>query len=493
MSRELRILILEDVSTDAELMADELRESGLAFTPLHVADRPGYVRALAEFSPDLILSDYAMPSFDGLSALRIARETAGDIPFLFVSGAVGEERAIELLREGATDYVLKDRLSRLGPAVSRALKEVAERRERQRCEIALQESESSYRTIFENTGTATLLIEDYETILLANRQFELLSGFSRAEVEGRKLWKEFVHRDDLPRARDRRRAPRPEPGAPAASWELRVIDRRGRVLDVLARIAAIPRTRRVVVSLLDITHLKEAEQEIRATNERLRSLTSELVMMEDRERRRIAVELHDQIAQTLALAKLETDALSSRAAGSALEPSCGRIGDLLHESIRQTRSLMREISPSVLYELGLAEAILWLADQFQAKHGLEVAVTNGLGDGKIDQDLQVLLFRAVRELLMNVVKHAGTGRAEVSLQRSGESLSLTVRDEGAGIGAAGAESEAGGGFGLLSIRERVLHLGGRFEIESEEDRGTVVRLSVAGTRGKKRPRRRGER
>jgi len=480
MSSELRILILEDVTTDFELIVDELQESGFVFTAEHVATRPDYVHAISTFSPDLILSDYALPSFDGMSALKIAQENCSDVPFIFVSGAVGEEKAIELLTEGATDYVLKHRLSRLGPAVSRALKEVAERRERQRIETALRDSETYYRTIFENTGTATIISENYETILLANRQFELLSGFSMAEIEGRKTWQEFIHPEDRAKARDRRRTRRTKTDRQAAAWEFRVINRQGEILNVIAKIATIPATRRIVISLLDVTALKQAEQKILATNDMLRFLTSELVMAEERERRRISIELHDQIAQTLALAKLETDSVLNQASGSGLEAPLARIGDLLRQSIQQTRSLMRDISPSVLYELGFAEAVLWLADQYQSKHGLQVVVENGLGKGRIDQDLQVFLFRALRELLMNVVKHARVERAFVTLQQAGESVVMSVRDDGSGFNfreiPQGARDH--GGFGLFSLRERVRYLGGRFEIESQRGQGTLVRLLV---------------
>ncbi|RPJ04550.1 MAG: response regulator, partial [Deltaproteobacteria bacterium] len=127
MNRDLRILILEDVPTDAELIQFELTESGTTFTPRCVAERASYLDALDEFCPDIILSDYSLPSFDGISAMKLAQEKCADVPFIFVSGALGEETAIELLKQGATDYVLKNRLSRLGPAVSRALLEVRER------------------------------------------------------------------------------------------------------------------------------------------------------------------------------------------------------------------------------------------------------------------------------------------------------------------------------------------------------------------------------
>ena len=143
MNGDLRILILEDVPTDAELIQFELTEAGTIFTPMCVMDRESYLRALDEFSPDIILSDYSLPSFDGLSALKIAVSKCPDLPFIFVSGALGEETAIELLKQGATDYVLKSRLSRLTPAVTRALQEVEERKERQAAQEALKKREQA--------------------------------------------------------------------------------------------------------------------------------------------------------------------------------------------------------------------------------------------------------------------------------------------------------------------------------------------------------------
>src|SRR3990172_6823423 len=127
MEGELKVLILDDVPTDAELMKFELTEAGLTFSARRVETEVDFVKALDELHPAVVLSDYSLPTFDGLSALRIAIEKHPDLPFIFVSGALGEELAIELLKKGATDYVLKDRLSRLAPAVSRALQEVHER------------------------------------------------------------------------------------------------------------------------------------------------------------------------------------------------------------------------------------------------------------------------------------------------------------------------------------------------------------------------------
>lgn len=137
----LNILLLEDSPLDAELAISTLKSGGLSFRATRVETRDDYIAALCTGEYDLILADYALPSFDGVSALRIAAAQVPDVPFIFVSGSIGEELAIECLKQGATDYVLKDRLVRLVPCVKRAMKEVRERRDRRRAEDALMHNE----------------------------------------------------------------------------------------------------------------------------------------------------------------------------------------------------------------------------------------------------------------------------------------------------------------------------------------------------------------
>jgi signal transduction histidine kinase len=136
---KLRLLLLEDSPLDAELIVTHLAEGGFDCDASRVQTRADFEAALAGDCPDLILADFLMPSFDGVTALKMAQERCPDVPFLFVSGAMGEEVAIETLKSGATDYVLKQRLERLVPAVRRALREAAERAERRRLEEALRQ------------------------------------------------------------------------------------------------------------------------------------------------------------------------------------------------------------------------------------------------------------------------------------------------------------------------------------------------------------------
>ena len=151
----LRILNLEDSPLDAELVQAHLTEGGISCELVRVQTRSDFAAALEEGGFDLILADYALPNFDGLSALEMVRKICPEVPFILISGALGEEVAIETLKRGAADYVLKQRLERLVPAVRRALHEAEERSARARAEEALRRSEQQFRTLVEQIPAAT--------------------------------------------------------------------------------------------------------------------------------------------------------------------------------------------------------------------------------------------------------------------------------------------------------------------------------------------------
>jgi PAS domain S-box-containing protein len=183
----LRILNLEDSENDAELNGAMLSARWPECQLVRVDNRQDYLVALEQGNIDVILSDYTMPGFDGRTALSLAREKRPEIPFLFVSGTIGEDSAIEALKNGATDYVLKHRLMRLIPAVDRALREAAERAERERAEEAMRQSEYKYRELFESLSDAAFLADEKSgKIIDTNRCAEILLGCPRAEILGRK-------------------------------------------------------------------------------------------------------------------------------------------------------------------------------------------------------------------------------------------------------------------------------------------------------------------
>jgi two-component system cell cycle sensor histidine kinase/response regulator CckA len=165
---QLRILILEDAPMDAELVEYELRRSSIPFEARRVETREGFLRELDAFRPDLILSDYTLPRFDGMAALDIARERAPTVPFLIVTGSVNEETAVGCMKAGATDYLLKSNLARIGPAIEAALARVQARTEKARAEEALRRSEANLRAIFNTSLQAFVLVDRDGTIQALN-------------------------------------------------------------------------------------------------------------------------------------------------------------------------------------------------------------------------------------------------------------------------------------------------------------------------------------
>ncbi|MCX5795913.1 MAG: sensor histidine kinase [Elusimicrobia bacterium] len=204
--------------------------------------------------------------------------------------------------------------------------------------------------------------------------------------------------------------------------------------------------------------------------EQLRCLAAQLSLTEERERRALAADLHDHIGQTLAAARLKLSALAGTRETEAVRA-------LLDEAIQYTRSLTFELSSPVLYELGLAPALEQLAERMQEKHGLGIEVHDDGAAKPMDDEVRVVLFKAVRELLMNVVKHARAGRATVALRKVDRAVEISVADDGVGCSAEQAAASAGsGGFGLFSIREGLRHCGGEFAIRPRAGRGTEATL-----------------
>jgi PAS domain S-box-containing protein len=156
----IKILLVEDVELDAELTEYELKHAKIDYISKRVEEEIDFRRELVEFNPDLILADHSLPNFDGVSALKIARVESPSTPFIFVSGKIGEDFAVEMLKEGATDYVLKSNLPKLPHAVQRALKEYNEKFELQKAQAALLESENKYRTLFEKNKNPIIVFDE---------------------------------------------------------------------------------------------------------------------------------------------------------------------------------------------------------------------------------------------------------------------------------------------------------------------------------------------
>lgn len=182
-NKKLRILMLEDVAADAELVEHQLQRGGILFSSKRVDTKEGFLKELRDFSPDLILADYSLPQFDGMSALAIAQEQSPEVPFILITGTMGEEFAIETLKKGATDYVLKQRLSRLVPSVKRALREVEEKIELKRAEERLR----LLTSVVEQASEGVAVVDLEGNLLFLNDAFAIMHGYTPDELIGKHL------------------------------------------------------------------------------------------------------------------------------------------------------------------------------------------------------------------------------------------------------------------------------------------------------------------
>jgi signal transduction histidine kinase len=242
----------------------------------------------------------------------------------------------------------------------------------------------------------------------------------------------------------------------------------------------------VTITFVDITESKRnaetLEQRVLERTTQLRALTVELSLAEERERRALAQDLHDDLGQVLAAAKIKLGTLAKLEHAEEMKKRCGDIASLLDRAHASIRSLTFQLSPPVLSELGLVPALEWLADEMRRLYDLQIKVLDDGIKKKLDTSVSVILFRAVRELLSNVAKHAKVSRAKVTIRRQGKQIVIQVRDEGIGLHQAKraklSKKNTAQRFGLLSVRERLHYIGGEMRLESVPGDGTLVTLTA---------------
>jgi PAS domain S-box-containing protein len=352
--------------------------------------------------------------------------------------------------------------------------------ERKRTEDALRQAEGKYRNLFENAIEGIFQTTPEGAFISANPALARIHGYDSPEELihtvtdiGAQLYVDSSLRSELTRLLTEREVVR--------GFEAQVYSKDGSRIWISLNIKAVHDTDgRLLLyegTIQDITERKRTEEKVRLYEEQLRSLISELSLVEEKERRRIATDLHDHIGQILALAKIKLESLRETASSTGLAMPLDTIREMIEQAIHYTRTLTFELSPPVLYELGFEAAVEWLTEQIQEQHGILVDFEDDLQPKPLNNELRILLFKAVRELVINIVKHAQAQRAKVSIRRDGKHIHVLIRDDGYGFDPFKDDpSGKMNGFGLFSIRERLKHFGGSFEIESNPGHGTRVTL-----------------
>lgn len=462
----LRFVLLEDDHADAELIQAGLANSGLAIEWLHAVGEKDFSAAIEGRSPDLVLADYTLPGYDGLAALRRVRENWPDVPFVFVSGSLGEERAIDALKSGATDYVLKDRLQRLPAVVQRALAEARDRRERRKAELALDEQRVLLSTLIDNLPDVVYAVDREQHLTIVNRALLDLIKQSRSSVLGEKVTQfaeiadvneegESIDAAILRSGRsqnDRERALLAKDGSRRwwSSSKVPLRDHSGAVVGL-------------VCTSRDVTLRRELEQEI--------------LEISNREQRRLGSDLHDGLGQELTGLSLLLKSLEVQIARETPRylPQLSKITELLAHTIQSTRSLARGLAPVNLERGGLPEALRHLATRCTDMYGLACRFEDRtLRLPELDEGSATHLFRIAQEATTNAARYARAKHIDIELRTTPRKLHLSVTDDGIGLSAGLSQGKPGLGLKIMEYRAHMM--GGTVAFE-EPGEGTRVALA----------------
>ncbi len=357
--------------------------------------------------------------------------------------------------------------------------------EKQRLEQALRESEEKYRSLVEEANVVVLSTDMEGNITFLNPYAQRFFGYAPEEILGRNAIGTIVPTVDTS-GRDLQPVIAAITTHPEdyGHHENENVTRDGRRVWMAWSNQALHDAQGQMVGLLaigvDRTAQRQAEEMLREYRERLRSLASELALAEERERRRIAVGIHDHISQTLALCKMRLGALRRSSLGLAWEEPLSEVEGLVDQVIDHTRTLTFELSPPVLYELGLCPALEWVCEHTTERQGLPCYFEGWPERLPLAEDVRVVLFQGAREALTNVVKHAHASQARMRVWRDEKHVHVAVEDDGVGFDVAcqrqgGSRSAT---FGLFNLQERLHYLGGEATIESVPGQGTRVVLTA---------------
>jgi two-component system sensor histidine kinase UhpB len=474
MAVPLRILILEDDPIDADIVKWALKESLNCI--FHIAvNKEAYALALDEFQPDVILADNALPRFSAKEALEMLLHRAMDIPFILVTGTVSEEFAASIIRMGADDYILKDRLGRLPAAIDTALN-------RKIAEAALKQGEEIRRLIMNAALDAIICVDSSGLIKLWNSQAENMFGWQENEITGKQLTETII--------------PLQYRGAYERDFKDYLQTGKGDVFNKLVEITALHRSGKIFpiefaivpmkggadffcAFIRDITLRKKREEKLRRSYEEIRRLASHLQDVREEERLNMSREIHDELGQQLTVIKMDIGWLKRKLALTESEPVREKLEELnlmADETIKTVRRIAADLRPGLLDELGLGAAIEWHLKEFQKRTGIKVQYNAVSEELPLSGASKTGLFRIVQESLTNVVRYAQAKNVEVRMEKDDDGLLLFIQDDGIGFD---QEKIAGKKtFGFVGMRERTAMMGGSCNISSMPGKGTTITIQV---------------
>ena len=456
MTDVLKVLLVEDSEADAQLLLRELERAALRCESRRVQTAAELERELKAFRPHILLSDFAMPQFNGMAALELWRRSAPDIPFIFVSGEIGELVAVEAMKAGASDYVMKGNLARLAPAIKRELREAQVRHHRRVAEAGLRRAQAMAKLGHVVTAADGAFETWSETL-------PHLIGVQPAQMpKSTRDWLGLVHPEDRPvlRAQSIEAASRGE--RREAEYRLQRgdgawIHLRATMEPLEVGTDAAGRASRWFTTLQEVTEQKRVEQQLAA-------ITRRLITLQEKERRDIARELHDRAGQNLSALSINLARLRGDVPAEDRQAGIGECQGLVEATGLVIQDVLTELKPPMLANYGLVDAVRWHAGDFSRRTGIAVQVRGEELTPRLHPEVEMALFRIAQAALNNVAQHARARQVCISLERAGGRIRFRIEDDGVGFDP--DKALASGRWGLTAMRERAEAIDGRLSLES---------------------------
>lgn len=465
--RALRLLLIEDSEDDEIALLRELEREDYTVDVQRVQSADAMLQALISREWDVIIADYYLPRFGALAALQVIEETGIDLPFIVVSGMVEEDMMVQAMKAGAHDYVYKNNLRRLVPAIERERKEARGRAARRAAEQSRRRSEADFRKLMDHVADGIVTVDKHCVVASFNPAAERLFGYAQDDVVGVPL-ESFLLGFQKTFS---------DPAVPPKPVEGVGIHRGGSQfpVEMLASGTTIGEERRAIISVRDVSERKRAELALRRSHQRL-------MKVQETVRREIAQQLHGRVQGRLQALRWR---LREAVSGS---PCPGPVSDTVNEVIQQLEDvtqnelsvLSRRLYPAILRR-GLTAALESLGDSFEPALLVDVLVDEDFRQSEertpdfVSEPLRIAAYRTVEEALGNVLKHAETNRAEVRLGFDHpHSIRLVVEDNGRGFDIVHASE----GLGLTTMHDYIAAIGGTLVTGSAPGHGTRISVTL---------------
>jgi two-component system sensor histidine kinase UhpB len=468
MKVKLKILLIEDNPADAEMVQRLLQKEKLDFEPCIVMNRVQFLRALEEFHPDLILSDNSLPGFSATEALEIYNQLSLSIPFILVTGTVSEEFAAGIIKLGADDYILKDRLTRLPSAIENALLQRKTNNEKREAIQKLKFSEENLNAIFENASEGFILTDTNCIVRAFNDNGKRYAFFNTA--------KELVVGSDLfdyiaPSGNEYVRQSMIKVLAGEKIQYERLYEKKGYpAVWLLFTITPVLKNGSITGTCVTTRDVTERKRFVETKLVEQKKMSRAIIKAQENERNYLGQELHDNINQILAGAKIYLD--KAMKDYPALEGPLIYPLKLINMSMEEIRMLCRNLV-TPLNNTNIEEQVQSLLENLNKNLGIGTRLIYDVKN-KIDDDLNLNIYRIIQEQINNIVKHAQAAYVEIAIKAGEKSISVIIIDDGQGFDIQQKRT----GIGLSNMINRVESFNGNIIIESAPGKGCKTQIVI---------------